>query len=104
MSLTIGELVGHNVLSCFLGVVEKSEIQPIALVLRWNDENLLARFVWNSISYLSRSHETVRLETGGAGLEVFSLYLTAITQLVRNHHCILLITQSLNSLWPDDGK
>ncbi len=66
MSLTIGELVGHNVLSCFLGVVEKSEIQPIALVMRWNDENLLARFDWNSISCPSRSHETVKQETGRA--------------------------------------
>ncbi len=69
-SLTIGELVGHNVLSCFLGVVDKSEIQPIALVMRRNDENLLARFDWKSISCLSRSHETVRQETWRAGLEV----------------------------------
>ena len=38
--------------------------------MRWNDENLLARFIWNSISCLSMSHETVRQETGGAGLEV----------------------------------
>ncbi len=70
MFLTIGELVGHNILSCFLDVAKKSKIQPIALVMRWNDENLLARFIWNSISCLSRSHDTVWQETGGAGLEV----------------------------------